>query len=257
MDYVHWHLLLSHAPQFGAIGGFGLLAYGVIRKLKSIERAGLVILILSAMITVPTYLTGEQAEERVEHLEGFSEGHIEQHEKVATLSFRFMMLTGLAIVAWFNRSFGKASAAIRWFAVRIAMTAMIMFSVTAYLGGKAGHREVRDKTLRELFSVSSGGIPPSVAAELGTRFVPLQPEKCLSPCASLHRYWLQQCYWSRAVGPVLQIQTAVGCQHPSSTVKPAHRPSYLKRTITTSVTSMKGSNLNMPSSSPTRVTVTC
>jgi hypothetical protein len=153
MNNVHWHLLLSHAPLFGAIGGFGLFAFAVIRKIKAVERAGLVILMLTALISIPVYLTGEGAEEAVEHSAAFSESAVEQHEEIAKTSFYVMLaMGGVALLAWFNRSFGKAAGTIRWVVVLMSFVTVCMVSATAWYGGKAGHEEVRGDSVWDLLS---------------------------------------------------------------------------------------------------------
>lgn len=143
--------------MFGAIGGFGLLAYGVIRRMRQIERAGLVVLILSVLVAIPVFLTGEGAEETVENLPGSSEAAVEQHEEIATASFYGMLAMGaVTLIAWFNRSFGKAAGPIRWFSVLSAFVMACTLSVTAWYGGKAAHQEVRGDSVWDLFRAGTG-----------------------------------------------------------------------------------------------------
>ena len=62
MDATHLHLILTHFPIVGTIIGIGILAYGQFAKNDAIKKVALVTFILMAILTIPVFLTGEEAE---------------------------------------------------------------------------------------------------------------------------------------------------------------------------------------------------
>src|SRR5581483_4501437 len=100
MGAAHWHLLLTHVPVVGAVFGFMLLVVAVLTANQAIRRLSLGALELVALLALPTYFTGEPAEEAVERLPGVSEPIIDRHQTAATASFAAVeVLGGLALLA--------------------------------------------------------------------------------------------------------------------------------------------------------------
>ncbi|WP_026899280.1 hypothetical protein [Daejeonella oryzae] len=97
MDQTHIHLLITHLPIFGSILGGLVLAYGLWVKSNHTKIASYILLIISAMGAGISYLTGEEAEETVERLQGVSESIIKQHE-----DFALYALIGLGITGFFS-----------------------------------------------------------------------------------------------------------------------------------------------------------
>ena len=146
MDIIHLHLMLNHVPVIGVIAGLIILAWGIFRRSEEVKTVGLLALIVTAVIALPVYLTGEPAEEIVEKLAGVSESVIEWHEHSATLSLIFVMVTGgLALVSLVLRRLrfpGIATAAIAATLLLSAGTSILM-ARTANLGGQIRHSEIR------------------------------------------------------------------------------------------------------------------
>jgi hypothetical protein len=90
----HVHLLFNHVPVIGF--GFGLLItiFGIASKSKNGVRAGLIIFFVAALFTIPTYLSGEGAEEIVETIAGTDHALIHAHEEAALWAMIFIQLTG-------------------------------------------------------------------------------------------------------------------------------------------------------------------
>lgn len=68
MNLTHLHLLLNHLPVVGTICGAGLLAFTLSRRSNDLKRAALGLLVISALVAIPAYLTGEPAEDGVKGL---------------------------------------------------------------------------------------------------------------------------------------------------------------------------------------------
>ena len=102
MNGAHLHLVLNHFPILGSLFGLVILAYGLWSKNKAFMNAGLIALIAIALITIPTFMSGEAAEEVIEHNSGVSEQLIEDHEERGKIGFLLMELLGItAVVALF------------------------------------------------------------------------------------------------------------------------------------------------------------
>src|SRR5512145_2100282 len=94
MNWAHLHLILNHVPVLGTLFGLLLLAWGILRRNDSLQRAALLTFTLVALVAIPAYLTGKPAEEAVEHLIGTAESAIEPHEDAALVSFLAMEVLG-------------------------------------------------------------------------------------------------------------------------------------------------------------------
>ena len=144
MDPVYFHLLANHIPTIGTTASLLLLGFALIRRSRDVAIAGLGALILSALITIPVYLTGEPGEERVEHLAGVSHNRIEEHEDAGKFALIAMEIAGAAaLVALLMVSRSAVYRRGPLLVVGIlALWAVSVVGRTAYLGGKIRHTEV-------------------------------------------------------------------------------------------------------------------
>ena len=65
MDLTHIHLLLNHVPTVGTIIGIGLLLLGWAAKRDHVKEVSLILLLGVALATIPTYVTGNAAAEKI------------------------------------------------------------------------------------------------------------------------------------------------------------------------------------------------
>src|ERR1700722_740970 len=94
MDFPHIHLLLNHFPTIGNIIGGGLFLFALITKSDDLKRASLIVLLGIALISLPTYMSGNAAQDAIKTLPGVSQSLIETHEGAALVAMGFMELTG-------------------------------------------------------------------------------------------------------------------------------------------------------------------
>lgn len=145
MNFAHVHLILNHIPVVGIPIALAFLAFGYFRANAGAERFALATLIAIAALTVPTYLTGEPAEKRVEHEPGVAESWIEEHEDSAELSLILTELTGvLAISALAIRGNERTRRYAVLGTMGAALAASLSLGYTANLGGKIRHTEIRE-----------------------------------------------------------------------------------------------------------------
>lgn len=138
--------MLNHFPIIGTLVGIGVIFYGYITRSEEIKKTALWIWAAMAVIAIPVYLTGESAEEAVEHLAGVSESLIHEHEEMAGLAIWFMEALGvfsfLSLVI--SRIFPSASRSKVTYVVAICLS-LAVFGVmarTGYLGGQIRHTEL-------------------------------------------------------------------------------------------------------------------
>lgn len=144
MNGAHLHLMLNHLPVLGTVFGLGLLAYGVLGKKPALLKVSLVVFVLAALAAGAAYLTGEQAEEVVEHLAGMSEALIEPHEEaawIALLGAGVLGVLALGGLIWFRQREVPKAFSVAALVVALAVSGWMVY--TANLGGKIHHPEIR------------------------------------------------------------------------------------------------------------------
>jgi uncharacterized membrane protein len=146
MDTTHLHLILTHFPIIGTIIGVFILAYGYFFKKESITKVALVTFVAMSMLTIPVFLTGEQAAETVENIAGVSEAIIEEHEELAEKAIWLMGFLGIislfSLWAMIKKMPFSRTITLITFVVSIATFAL--FSQVGNLGGQIRHSEIRD-----------------------------------------------------------------------------------------------------------------
>jgi len=65
VNLAHVHLLLNHFPTIGTIIGVGLFLVALIARSNDLKRASYVVFLGIALITLPTYTSGNAAQEMI------------------------------------------------------------------------------------------------------------------------------------------------------------------------------------------------
>lgn len=137
MDGLQLHLLTNHLPIIGTLAALLVVIVGMLHKSNGAVSAGLLIYVVMAAAVVPAYLSGEEAEERVEEIAGVSHDVIHEHEEMAELSLWLTSLSGLlALGALITRS--KQSSLAPRFSVAFVVLAIIAFGQAARTGHEGG-----------------------------------------------------------------------------------------------------------------------
>lgn len=134
MNPAQIHLLFNHFPIIGMLIGAITLAVGLGLKQSGTTTTALYILLFTSLMAIPTYLSGEGAEEIVEHLPNSNHDLIEHHEEEGAQFFYIsivMALLSLAAIITERRKMPVAS----------TMRAIVLVAafITALLGIRAGH----------------------------------------------------------------------------------------------------------------------
>lgn len=145
MNWPHLHLIINHFPVIGFLFGLLFILYALLRKSEELKKTSLGFLVLVALITVPVYITGDQAADIMERLPDVSKSFVEQHEEAASVALTSAVMLGL-IAAGGIFFFHRASAVPRWFMVLTLILTLVVNSLigyTANLGGQIRHPEAR------------------------------------------------------------------------------------------------------------------
>ena len=144
MNGVQLHLVLNHLPVFGILFGFVILALGVWRRNESWTRLALGVLVVVGITAALTMMTGEGAEEAVEHLPGVSESIIHDHEEAAEITalITYALGAGALVSLWvFRRRTIPRVLSVMALVFTMATTGFVAY--TAHLGGQIRHTEIR------------------------------------------------------------------------------------------------------------------
>jgi len=146
MNQTHIHLLLNHFPIIGTLIGSCLLLWGIIKKNDHTKSIAAFLLAAMALIAIPVFLTGEPAEESVEHITGVSENMVSLHEEAAEIAISLMGITGIIALAALFMAWKKYKQANMVFLVAFVFSAVCFASMarTGYLGGQIRHTEISD-----------------------------------------------------------------------------------------------------------------
>ncbi len=154
MNLAHIHLLLNHFPTIGTIIGIGLFLVGLMAKSNDLKRASLVVFLGIALITLPTYMSGNAAQEMICKGQpkapctdpGVSKALIEKHEGAALLAFLFMEFTGAFawLGLWKFRRAGRFPGAVLAIVALLSAITFGLMAQAANIGGEIRHPEIRE-----------------------------------------------------------------------------------------------------------------
>lgn len=140
----HLHLVLNHVPVMGLLFGFTMLLYAAVRHNATLVRAALVLFVVAGIFAVPTYLTGEPAEETVERIAGVSEAAIERHEDAARIAVVSVGLLAVLAGAFLGLSRKRDDVPRAFVATMLFLSLVtgLVMGWTASLGGEIRHTEI-------------------------------------------------------------------------------------------------------------------
>lgn len=101
VDWPHVHIMINHFPIILATMGALAVLLAVVRGQRGIWLYATVSLTLAALTVIPTYFTGEPAEEALHRPWFVARGAMHTHEDAAKVSAILVLLAGVvALVAW-------------------------------------------------------------------------------------------------------------------------------------------------------------
>jgi len=102
--------------------------------------------VVMALLTIPVFLTGEGAEEAVEHLPGVSENIIEEHQELAEIAIWLMGVLGILSLMGLYMNLKKMSYSqmVVTVALLVSLGTFGVFAKVGNLGGQIRHTEIRE-----------------------------------------------------------------------------------------------------------------
>ena len=144
MNAAHLHLLINHFPVMGGIIATLILLAGIVLKNETVKKVAYFVFVASALVSIPTHLSGERAEEIVENIKGIDENMIEHHEEKADFAMWSSIVTGIISLIALYLSFKSSQLrGVLSFVVLMASIITIFFVWGAgSTGGKIRHTEI-------------------------------------------------------------------------------------------------------------------
>jgi len=140
----HLHLLVNHAPLFGAIFALALLVASFMWAPDVLRRTALVVLVFTALSAVVSDLSGDPAEDAIRGFPGVRREVIHEHEEFADKAYIAASVVGvLALIGLVRYRRAPLTKGATYTALAGAAVVTGMMAWTALLGGRVRHTEVR------------------------------------------------------------------------------------------------------------------
>ena len=144
VDWPLVHIMLNHFPIILAVMGTAALLLATVRGQRTSWLYGTISLALAAVTVIPTYFTGEPAEEALHRPWFVPRGVIHTHEDAAKIAAILVIVAGLvAVVAWrrlvrYPREV-RMPGALRTALLVTALAASGSIGYASWLGGRIVH----------------------------------------------------------------------------------------------------------------------
>lgn len=145
MNQLDVHLLLNHFPIVMVLVAAGLLLVGLIRNNITLKKTALILTIISTILVIPVFLTGEGAEEIAEELPGVTHELIHEHEELGEKAYYGMIALGVFSIAALVLLRKRADLAkiMLWVVLLSSVVLFVVMMQTSHTGGEIRHTEIR------------------------------------------------------------------------------------------------------------------
>ena len=145
MNVAQLHLLLNHIPTVGSVIALGVLLLALARRNEHLTHAGLEVLFVIAVLTLPAYVTGVAAQQQLRERSVVASDAIRIHHDAALVGFTVTEVAGfLAWVAlWQTRRRGRAARGLVSAVIVVLFVALALTGRAATFGGEIRHPEIR------------------------------------------------------------------------------------------------------------------
>jgi hypothetical protein len=145
VNLAHLHLLLNHVPTVGSVVALGLLLLALVRRSEPLEHAGLEVLFAIAVVTLPVYMSGVAAHQKLRDQPEISDNATRVHQNAALAGFTVTEFAGFAawIALWQSRRRGRAARGLVPAATLLSIVALALMARASTLGGEIRHPEIR------------------------------------------------------------------------------------------------------------------
>ena len=137
------HILTNHVPVIGTGIVLFVILYGFIRKSDEIKKLAMVLMILTSLVTIVVFNSGEKTGQIVEGITGVNEEMISPHGEFADYSYKAAMIVGiiaLVLLIVYRKKHLPVYIVIIFFLLVAGVNGMMAW--TSHLGGKINHLEI-------------------------------------------------------------------------------------------------------------------
>lgn len=145
MNLAHLHLVLNHVPTVGAVAALGLLLLAFVRRNDHLMHAGLEVIFVIALLTLPVYVSGVAAQYEIRERPEVAVDAIRIHQDVALVGFGVTEFAGFVawVALWQWRRRGRAARGLVPAVMVLLVLALAVMGRAANLGGEIRHPEIR------------------------------------------------------------------------------------------------------------------
>lgn len=144
MDGAHAHLLFNHFPIIGSILSFLVLLAGFVFRNGIVKKTALAMIVFTSVMTVPAFLSGEEAEEALEAINQAPDAIIHEHEEMAEKGLWTTVAVGvLALFAFFNSHKPIGTKLTKATLVLLLANSLFLIQI-GNAGGVIRHTEIRE-----------------------------------------------------------------------------------------------------------------
>ena len=145
VNFMHWHLMLSHFPAIALILGAGLVQRGARLGDAATQRSALWILALGGASAAAAAATGEAAADLAGAMPGWHEMMIERHRRAALAAAAASVLVGAgaAWLLWADRALPAPRRRGLRAVEASALACFILLGWASWRGGQIRHSEIQ------------------------------------------------------------------------------------------------------------------
>lgn len=161
MTFAHLHLVMNHVPTVGAVIALGLLLLAFARRSDHLKHAGLEVLFLIALLTLPVYVSGVAGYFELRREPGISLDAMRAHQDAALIGFTTIEFAGFVawLALWQWRRRGRAGRGIVSAATVLLVLSLAIMGRAANLGGDIRHPEIRGGGAAPVVTPVEGTVP--------------------------------------------------------------------------------------------------
>jgi uncharacterized membrane protein len=164
-DWPHIHIMINHFPIILVVMGALATVLGMLRSRRGIWLYATATLTIAALASIPTYFTGEPAEEALHRPWYIARTSIHNHEQAALVATLLTGLAGLiALVAWRRLvRYPRELSLPRGLRIAVVVTAVVAAAAMGYaslLGGRIIHDAPGLTQPRPVGAPPVGSAPP-------------------------------------------------------------------------------------------------
>lgn len=144
MDAVQVHLALNHLPVALVLIGSVILLVGTFLTNTSVIKTGASCLLAAGIFTLPVYFSGEDAEHKIEHMQGVIEDDIEEHEEAALYGgIACGVVALLALIGFLGRFYSPEHSRFKILLFVASLVTCAILLRVSHLGGLIRHPELK------------------------------------------------------------------------------------------------------------------